>query len=150
MAQNSEAAKAFSGRLVAAMKAKGLTSDRSRSGVDVMALAKAVGVSYEMARRYVEGRANPRPDVVNSIALWLGMPAASLVYDKTGTSGEVDLIALERCVLAVTDAQQSAGVALGSEEAARIVAQLYAEAVHGNTPSVPTIAALIRASKKNR
>lgn len=149
MAENSKAAQAFAERLVAAMKAKGLTSDRSRSGVDVAALSKAVGVSYEMARRYLEGRATPRPDVVNAMAQWLGMSTTSLLHGDSAASGDVDLTALERCVLAVTEAQQISGVALEANQAARIVAQLYAEAVHGNTPSVPTIAALIRASRKN-
>jgi transcriptional regulator with XRE-family HTH domain len=148
MAQNSKTAQDFAERLVAAMRAKGLTSDRSRSGVDVSALAKAVGVSYEMARRYVEGTANPRPDVVNQIAQWLGMTASSLVYDKSEASGDVNLTALERCMLAVTEAQQSAGVSLSSEDAARVVAQLYAEAVRGNGPSVPTLTALIKAIGK--
>ncbi len=148
MAQNSKAAQDFAERLVAAMRAKGLISSRSRSGVDVSALAKAVGVSYEMARRYVEGTANPRPDVVNQIAQWLGMTPSSLVYDKSEGSGDVNLPALERCMLAVTEAQQSAGVSLNPEEAARIVAQLYAEAVRGNGPSVPTLTALIKAIGK--
>lgn len=147
MAQNSKVAHDFAERLVAAMRAKGLTSSRSRSGVDVSALAKAVGVSYEMARRYVEGAANPRPDVVIAIAQWLGTTASSLLHGDSGGSGDVDLAALERCVLAVTEAQQFAGVSLSPEHGARIVAQLYKEAVAGNRPSVSTIAALIRATK---
>ena len=145
MAQNSKAAKEFADRLVAAMHAKGLTSDRSRSGVDVSALARAGGVSYEMARRYVEGKATPRPDMVFRIATWLGMPPAALSYGFSAGSGDVDLHALEQCVLAVTEAQRLAGVALDAEESARVVAQLYAEAVHGHGPSVSTLTAIIKA-----
>jgi transcriptional regulator with XRE-family HTH domain len=148
MAQNSKAAQGFADRLVAAMRAKGMTSNRSRSGVDVAALAKAAGVSYEMARRYVEGKANPKPDVVSVMAQWLGMSTASLLYGESGASADVNLDALERCMLAVTDAQQSAGLSLSPEEAARVVAQLYAEAVKGHGPSVSTLTALIRAIGK--
>lgn len=148
MAQDSKTAQGFADRLVAAMKAKGMTSNRTRSGVDVNALAKAVGVSYEMARRYVEGKANPKPDVVSQLAQWLGMRSSELLYGESGASADVNLTALERCVLAVTQAQQSSGFVLSPDESAKVVAQLYAEAVRGNGPSVSTLTALIKAIGK--
>lgn len=50
MAHESEVAKGFARLLVALLEAKGYVSRRNKSGVDVTALAKGAGVSYEMAR----------------------------------------------------------------------------------------------------
>lgn len=144
MATDSEQAKEFGDRLRSAMHAKGHISPRSRSGVDVGALAKGAGVSYEMARRYAEGVAMPRPDVVNAIAEWLGVEAASLAWGGV-SSGEIDLQALERCLQAVRAAERASGTVLDPNAAAKIVAQLYEELRRGGTPSASTLAAMLRA-----
>lgn len=145
MAQDSENAQAFARRLVALMKAKELTSDRSRSGVDVTALGKAVGVSYEMARRYVEGQAMPRPDTAEAIAHWLGVPASALVWGEPVEPGGIDPLLLEQVLQNVISAQQLAGVSLSTVEAARVVAQLYIEARQGGSIPPATLAAMIKA-----
>ena len=144
MATDSDQAREFGERLRTAMHAKGKTSARNRSGVDVAALAKGVGVSYEMARRYAEGAAIPRPDVLNQIAAWLSVPAEALAWG-TVREGEVDPIALEQCLRAVAAAQEVAGVTLSNDEAARIVAQLYQEVRRGEALSQSTLAAMLRA-----
>lgn len=126
------------------MHAKGHVSARNRSGVDVTALSKGVGVSYEMARRYCEGQAIPRPDVLAKIADWLEVSAEALAWGAI-REGEVDPIALEQCLRAVAAAQAVAGVKLSNEEAARIVAQLYREVRRGEVPSQSTLAAMLRA-----
>jgi transcriptional regulator with XRE-family HTH domain len=134
-------------RLRSAMQAKGLTSDRNRSGVDVAALARGIDVSYEMARRYAEGQALTRPDVMDRMAEWLGVDSASLAWGAS-LSGSVSLPTLEQCLRAVQAAEKASGVALSPERAARIVAQLYDEAARGEMPSAPTLAALLRAMKE--
>lgn len=128
------------------MHAAGYTSERSRSGVDVGALAKGAGVSYEMARRYAEGVALPRPDVVEAISQWLRVESAQLAWGAA-PPGQVDVLVLEKCLQAVRSAEAAAGVTLGAEDAARVVAQLYQELRQGELPSASTLAAMMRAMK---
>lgn len=64
----------FAGRLREAMLDKNLTARKqAASGVDVSQLKVAAGVTLEMARRYVEGTALPRPEKMTRIAKWLGV-----------------------------------------------------------------------------
>lgn len=81
------------------MEAKGLVSDRSRSGVDVGALSKGARVSYEMARRYADGLAMPRPDVLDSIAERLDVDPAAMAFGHVNVG--IDAVLLEQRVLAV-------------------------------------------------
>lgn len=149
MATDSEQARRFGERLREAMTARGYGSGRGRSGVDVRALSDGAGVSYEMARRYAEGIALPRPDVVEAIAEWLEVDAAQLAWGGMAP-GEVDARALERCLQAVRDAEAGSGVSLDADEAARIVAQLYVELRRGELPSAPTLTAMLKARKSRR
>lgn len=144
MATDSDAARSFSERLREAMIEKGYVSRRNKSGVDVSALARGAGTSYEMARRYVEGNAIPRPDVLDAIARWLRVPPASLAYGPATESGEVSLPDLERCIRAVEESQHLAGIKLEPDLVAKVVARLYAEATRGEKLSVSTIATLIK------
>ncbi len=137
----------FASRLRQAALARGYVSDRSRSGVDVVALAAAIDVSYEMARRYAEGIAMPRPEAVLSLARWLRVEPTWLMYgegDREGLS-DIDPILLERCLQAVAQAQQSAGIQLPTDRLAELVAALYREARSGGAPSAASIAAALRA-----
>lgn len=145
MAQESENAQAFARRLVELMKLKRKISSRSRSGVDVSALSKAAGVSYEMARRYVEGMALPRPDTVEAIGKWLEVPAASLAWGDQGNHEQVDPLLLEQALQAVADAQEKARIQLSTDQAAKLVAQLYTEAKAGQRPSTSSLVAMLRA-----
>lgn len=53
---------------------KGLRSARgATAGVDVAPLAKAAGVSREMARRYTDGKALPDLNRMQKMATWLGI-----------------------------------------------------------------------------
>lgn len=148
MAQESEVAKGFARRLVALLESKGYVSRRNKSGVDVTALAKGAGVSYEMARRYVEGTAVPRPDVLRAIAVWLSVDPAELAFGAQGKPGEVDPDMLAECLQAVTEAQRISGVSMTEEQAARVVVQLYREARKGEPVSSGALAAFLRAMTK--
>lgn len=140
----SAACVAFAQRLRELMKARGLVSGSSRSGVDVAALAHAAGSSYEMARRYAEGVAMPRPDKLTRIAEWLGVTASALAWG-TREAGSIDTEALQRCIKAVTEAQTRAGITLSTEKAAGLVAALYQEAIDGRLPRADLVARMLRA-----
>lgn len=135
---------AFARRLRELMKARGLVSESSRSGVDVSALAHAAGASYEMARRYAEGVALPRPDKLQKIADWLGVPASVLAWG-TGEPETINTEALQQCIQAVIEAQGKARVSLTTERAAALVAALYQEAIDGRQPRAESVARMLRA-----
>jgi len=136
--------RAFAARLRTAMLARGYRSDGARSGVDVRALADAVGTSYEMARRYAEGLAVPRPEKLDAIARWLGTSAAALAWGAEQPAA-VNLELLEKCLSAIAEAQARVGLTLPTERAARLVALLYHEAAAGRFPAPTAVDLLIRA-----
>lgn len=81
--------KAFSARLVKAMKKREYVSQRnSASGVDVAKLKSEAKVTYEMARRYTLGLAIPEPDKLARIAKWLGVRRAWLRDGEGGMDEE--------------------------------------------------------------
>lgn len=133
----------FVERLRAAMLARGRTSDTSRSGVDVNALAAAAGISYEMARRYAEGLAIPRPDKLEAIARWLGVSPSALMWGEETHS--INRKVLEVCVAAVQEAQNRTRITLTTEKSAHLVAILYEEAMAGRQPTPTTVDLLLRA-----
>lgn len=137
----------FSGRLVAAMQARGHFG-RGSVGVDVHALADAASTSYEMARRYVEGHAIPRPEKLALIAEWLGVESGALLWGEPAqTRAPVDLAALQRCIEIVTNAQVAAGKTLSSEHFAEVVSVLYGDLARGVEPPTPELVArLLRAT----
>lgn len=61
----------FAIRLAQAMKAK---------DVDITELCKAINVTYEMVRRYINAEAEPRKAKIEKIAQYLDVPAAWLQY----------------------------------------------------------------------
>lgn len=143
-------AEEFAKRLQKAAHARGLTSDRSRSGVDVVALAAAVDASYEMARRYAEGLATPKPEAIRLLARWLRVSPSWLAYGEGDMEApsEVDVVLLEACIKAVTDAQRTSGVVLETETLAHLVSGLYLEARDGRLPSAASVAATLKALSK--
>lgn len=126
------------------MVRRGYTSESNRSGVDINRLAEAAHTTYEMARRYAEGVAIPRPDKLAAIAAWLGVSPGELAWGETGAkiNGEV----LEQCLRAVTEAQKRTGRTLTTEQAAHAVSTLYAEAMAGRFPVVESIDLMLRAA----
>lgn len=136
-------AAAFGRRLRELMRERGLTS-RAASGVDVPKLAAAGGITYEMARRYAEGRAVPRPDKLAAIAEWLGVPPSELAFGDS--AGQVDAGILEKCVIAVAQAQARTGRNLSFEQSAKLVALLYREATAGRFPTQESVDLLARAA----
>ena len=143
-----EAAEAFAHRLQQAARKRGVTSDRSRSSIDVAAVAEKIGASYEMARRYVQGMAMPKPDVIRSLARWLRVSADWLAFGEglmEDSPGDLDLVLLEQCIQAVVDAQVTAGVNLDTGRLSHLVAALYREAREGRAPSPASVAATLKA-----
>jgi hypothetical protein len=115
--------------------------------VDVVALAAAAECSYEMARRYAEGIATPKPEVVRLLARWLRVSTAWLMYGEGEMEGpaDIDPVLLEQCLSAVSEAQRSAGIQLPADRLAELVAALYREARSGGAPSAASVAATLRA-----
>lgn len=140
-------AEAFARRLQEAATARGLTSGRSRSGVDIVALSSATGMSYEMARRYAEGLASPKPDVLRLIAEWLKVSTTWLAYGEgeMNATSAIDMRLLELCIVAVTEAVMQAGVKLDPTRQAHLVGALYREAINGRRPSAASVAATLKA-----
>ena len=132
----------FAQRLRTLMAAQGHTSRSSRSGVNVNALAKAAGTSYEMARRYAEGAAIPRPDKLEAIAKWLGVDPGSLAWGSA--SQIINMGLLERCLEAIAEAQARTGRRLDNEKAAHLVALLYQEAIEDKIPPPSTVDLLVK------
>jgi transcriptional regulator with XRE-family HTH domain len=145
MDEKATAAAAFGQRLRELMQQRGQSSGTARSGVDVSALAAGAGTSYEMARRYAEGRALPRPGTLQRIAEWLGVPTGSLAYGPQEGVAAIDSEMLQACIQAVLMAQAETGLILGADRAARLVAMLYAEAMEGREAVPATVARMLRA-----
>lgn len=147
MARSNEViATEFAARLVAAMRAQGHVSGTAKSGVDVTALSKAAKTTYEMARRYVEGRAIPRPDKLERIAAWLRASPSDLLYGEPITKAGriIHTEVLQRCVEAAREAERLAGKELPSEQMAKLVAFLYEEALDGREVSAGGVGRLLR------
>jgi transcriptional regulator with XRE-family HTH domain len=110
-------------------------------------MADAIGVSYEMARRYAEGAAIPKPDTVRRIAGWLKCSPTWLMYGDgdMDAAGDIDIQALEACLQAVEKAQHLAGIDLPIAKLAPLVAGLYQQAVAGELPSPQTVATTLKA-----
>lgn len=140
----------FSARLREAAEVRGRTSSRARSGVDLSSMAKAAGVSFELARRYADGLAMPRPKIVRALADWLAVRAEWLLFGEGGMDPEPDLNLdlLESCITAVEEAQNIAGMRLPSARQASLVAELYRDALVGVSPSARSVSAVIRALAK--
>lgn len=136
---------AFAARLRDLMRARGLVSSTSRSGVDVSALAHAAGASYEMARRYAEGSALPRAETVEALARWLGVSPGVLMWGEEVARAEVDVEVLEQCIAAVSAAQKRTGKTISTEQAARVVAVLYRQAKAGRIPATESIELILEA-----
>lgn len=146
MTRENTEAKAFAGRLRELMQARGHVSPTSHSGIDVAKLAEVSGTSYEMARRYAEGLAIPRPEKLAAIARWLGVTPAALAYGAAATPTAIDERLLEQCLRAVREAQDRAGLRLPPAKAAHLVAVLYGEAASGELPSPRSVDLMLRAA----
>jgi transcriptional regulator with XRE-family HTH domain len=140
-------AEAFGARLRQLMVERGRVSPNAKSGVDVTQLAHAADTTYEMARRYAEGPAIPRPDKLEAIARWLEVPIALLAYGEEKSSAVVDERLLQRCIEAIQDAQTRTGNLLPPERAARLVARLYREAAENGLPAVESMDLLVKLSR---
>lgn len=141
-----DAAALFGARLRELMVAAGYVSRGARSGVDVAKLAEASRTTYEMARRYAEGIAMPRPDKLAAIARWLGTSPACLAYDAEPQNA-IDSGKLQQCLEAVTHAQARTGQSLTTEQAAHLVALLYTELNAGRMPTAESLDLLVRSHR---
>jgi len=144
VANDRSSAEAFGRRLRQLMREKGYVSDTSRSRVEVTALAEAAGTSYEMARRYADGRSRTRADTMQKIADWLGVAPAVLAWGSAEESS-VDEELLRKCITAMIEAQIRTGITLDADRAARLVAMLYLEEVDGRSPASATVDRMLKA-----
>lgn len=71
MVENGSTHSEFGARLAEAMR---------RAGLSISDVAAALRVTYEMARRYHEGQAMPRPDKIRKLASLLGLSPGQLLY----------------------------------------------------------------------
>ena len=74
--------KAFSNRLIEAMKAKGHAASRSPSGICMQTLAQFAGASEQICRRYIRGDALPDYDKIISIAHHLQVSPGWLLFGE--------------------------------------------------------------------
>jgi len=63
----------FATRLIKKLRENGYISRRGANGVNGNQLAKGIGVSLTMARRYINGQSLPENPVLQKIAQWLGV-----------------------------------------------------------------------------
>lgn len=129
-----DGAAGFGARLVSAMRERGLTATGNKAGVDLGALARAASVSHEMARRYAEGAALPRPGTLAAIARWLGVDAAYLLWGASPGGAAVDQELLSQCIAAALEAQRLSGRMLTPAHLSSITTALYTEAASGKVP----------------
>lgn len=73
----------FAGRLIALMREKGYSSDRSVAGIDIHKLADISGSSYQMARKYALGLALPEVLTIIKIAEFLDSSPNELLLDAS-------------------------------------------------------------------
>lgn len=137
----------FAARLREAAAARGKTSARAKSGVALADMAKAVGISFELARRYADGLAMPRPGVIQSIADWLGVEVNWLLFGRGAMESKpiLNLDVLESCIAAADEAQEIAATRLPATRLSALIAELYRDALIGVPPSARSVSAVIRA-----
>lgn len=111
-----------------------MTAGSNTAGVDLAALSRAAGVSTEMARRYAEGTALPRPATIAAIARWLGVDAGYLLWGGNPGGPAVDSELLQRCLTAALEAQRLSGRILTPAHLSAITIALYTEAAAGKVP----------------
>lgn len=70
----------FSKRLIHTLKEKGFTSSRALSGASAKALAKALGCSTTMARRYLSAESLPENKTMEKLSDWLKVDVWWLLY----------------------------------------------------------------------
>jgi transcriptional regulator with XRE-family HTH domain len=136
----------FGARLRELMVQRGFVSPGARSGVDVARLAQVAATTYEMARRYADGVAMPRPEKVAAIAEWLGVSPSSLAYGDKAPGAGIDERLLQECIEAVTAAQTRTRRQLTTEKMAHLVAVLYQEAAAGKLPARESLDLMVRAA----
>lgn len=94
----------FSQRLTSLLQREGYISNRiSKTGIEINHLAKAAGVSYQMARKYSLGLALPDYHIIPKIAKWLNVSPGWLLFGETEqyTTDQISppLIAIETALL---------------------------------------------------
>lgn len=77
----------FAQRLIYTLKQQGYVSSRSANGVSAQALAKALGCSLTMARRYLAQEALPENKTLEKLSHWLQVDVWWLLY---GSKEKID------------------------------------------------------------
>lgn len=76
----------FSKRLIHILKKHGYTSTRSHSGVSARAVAKAIGCSFTIARKYIAGQALPENKTMEKLSNWLNVDVWWLLHGNKDQS----------------------------------------------------------------
>ena len=122
----------FAERLRDTLLKRGYTSTRSKNGVDAQKVSDILGVSYEMATRYIDGRAVPRAEKIGILSDWLQVSASYLMFGEEEATTTIDHKLLSQCTQAVTAAMADLDICLTTDQASRVVCDLYDEALKGN------------------
>lgn len=131
----------FSERLNARLCEQGYQSQRSVAGVQFKALAKAAGVSIQMARKYALGIALPEPEVTLKIAHWLGVSPGWLIFgeampDNPESAGEV-MIKQELLAYILNRCFENFGLSQTAGNVVEYMLEVIYDASHLNT-DIPT------------
>jgi transcriptional regulator with XRE-family HTH domain len=96
--ENQTIKEAFSARLIAGLKEKGLASNRSHTGVSHIELSKIIGKPIQVVPFIVSGERIPDAETIVAIAKWLKVSPGWLLF---GESSEhiVDSIVIEESLL---------------------------------------------------
>lgn len=78
--------KAFSNRLIEAMKLRGFSASRSPSGICIKTLAKFTNASEQICRRYIRGDALPDYDKIVRLSEQLDVSPGWLLFGEEGLS----------------------------------------------------------------
>ncbi len=87
----------FANRLIGKLRERGYISKHGISGVNGNQLAKALGISLPMARRYINGKSIPTNITLHKLAKWLDTDPAWLLYGNviSDTYQEMDITLLQ-------------------------------------------------------
>lgn len=139
---------AIGGRIRVAALARGYTSERSASKVDIAKISKSIGVSYEMARRYVEGNARIPDEKMQLIAELLQVSLSWLSHGQgTMEPEQINTQILEECLKLVFEAEEKSGAKINDASKSKLAAELYKQRITGSQNSADILAAALGLGK---
>jgi transcriptional regulator with XRE-family HTH domain len=139
---------AIGNRIRDAAIARGYTSSQSASGVKISILARMIGASSEMTRRYVEGSASIPVEKIRLLAKGLQVSLLWLSHGQGQMENEiVDSQILEECLDLVYEAEEKSGTRMSNSSKSKLVADLYKQRINGLQNPAEILAAAFRISQ---